>query len=310
MNASAGAAGGAPAPALQLTPRHLVVLVLLTLVWGLNWPVLKFAVSGLPTAPSPYPPLTFRALSMVLGLPVIALALRWLAVPLALPRSEWREVLRLATTNMLVWHVVIILGVQQLSSGRSAILGYTMPIFAALWGWLRWGDRLSWRALFGVGAAGVGVALLLASEFGRLSGAPLAALAVVAAAAVWAWGTHELRRSRSTLPLLALSFWMTVIATVALVLLAAVLEHDAWREPAPLLWAAIVFNAVAVFGFGQPAWFYLARSLPPVASSISVMFIPVLGTYSGAWFLGEVLHWQDFAAMFAIVAAIALVLLR
>ena len=38
------------------------------------------------------------------------------------------------------------------------------------------------------------------------------------------------------------------------------------------------------------------------------MFIPVLGVVSGAVWLGEVLHWQDFAAMALMVVAIASVL--
>ena len=295
---------------MQLTRRQLVVLVLLTLIWGLNWPVMKLGVSGTAAAPSPFPPLTFRALSLLLGLPVLAAALAWLKVPFAVPRGERREVLRLTLTNMLVWHVVIIVALQQLSSGRSAILGYTMPIFAALWGWLLYGERLGWRQNLGVAAAALGVALLLAGELGRMAGAPLAAAGIVAAAAVWAWGTHLLRRSPTTVPLLTIVFWMTVITAALMGLLALAFEHSAWRWPAPPVWFAIAYNAVGVFGFAHAAWFYLARGMPPVASGISVMLIPVLGTFSGAWFLGETLHWQDYAAMAAIVAAIALVLRR
>lgn len=295
---------------MPLTRRQLVVLVLLTLVWGLNWPVMKLGVSGTPAAPSPFPPLTFRALSMLLGLPVLALALVGLKVPFAVPRGERRELLRLALANMLVWHVVIIVALQQLSSGRSAILGYTMPIFAALWGRLLYGDRLGWRPAVGVACAALGVALLLAGEFTRMAGAPWAAAAVVGAAAVWAWGTHLLRRSTSALPLLAIVFWMTALTTLLMTGLATLLERDAWRWPSPTVWLAIAYNAVGVFGFAHAAWFYLARSLPPVASGISVMMIPVLGTFSGAGLLGEALHWQDFAAMAAIVTSIALVLLR
>ena len=52
----------------------------------------------------------------------------------------------------------------------------------------------------------------------------------------------------------------------------------------------------------------MARSLPPVASTLSVMLIPVLGVFSGAVGLGEPLHWQDFAAVVLMVAAIAAVL--
>jgi drug/metabolite transporter (DMT)-like permease len=45
-----------------------------------------------------------------------------------------------------------------------------------------------------------------------------------------------------------------------------------------------------------------------MASSLSVMLIPVLGTVSGALWLHEQLHWQDGAAMLLMLAAIASVL--
>jgi drug/metabolite transporter (DMT)-like permease len=295
---------------LSLTRRQFWVLVLLTLIWGLNWPVMKLGVSGLPDAPAAYPPLAFRAWSMWLGLPVLALALGWLKVPFALPRTHWRELVKLTAANMLVWHVVIILALQQLSSGRSAILGYTMPIFAALWGWMLFGERFTLRQTAGVAAAATGVALLLSSEFGRMAGAPLAAAAIVVAAAIWAWGTHRLRRAELPVPLLTMVFWMTVLTALVMSVLTLVFERRAWRLPEPHVWFAIAYNAVGVFGFAHAAWFYLARSLPPLASGISVMLIPVLGTFSGALWLGETLHWHDWAAVAAMVLAIALVLKR
>jgi len=64
-----------------------------------------------------------------------------------------------------------------------------------------------------------------------------------------------------------------------------------------------------VFAFAQAAWLMLARELPPVASTLSVMFIPVLGVFSGAWWLGEQLHWQDWAAVGLVMLSIGSVLL-
>jgi drug/metabolite transporter (DMT)-like permease len=286
---------------MHLSPRQLAVLAALTLIWGFNWPIMKMGVTE-------FPPLTFRTLSMWLGLPVLLLAMRLLRVPLAVPRAQWRELLWLTLTNMLVWHVVAILAVQALSSGRAAILGYTMPVFSALWGRALFGQRLSLRQLGGVVAASVGVALLLWHEFESLAGRPLGAMMMLFAAAVWALGTQQLRRTRMTVPTLAIAFWMTVVTTLVMTLLAAATERAQWQAPSPAVWAAILFNAVAVFGYAQPAWLYLARALPPIASTLSVMFIPVLGVVSGAVWLGEVLHWQDFAAMALMVIAIASVL--
>ncbi|GAC1529241.1 MAG: DMT family transporter [Ramlibacter sp.] len=289
------------APMHKLSRQQVVLLVLLSLVWGLNWPVMKLGVSE-------FPPLSFRALSIWLGLPVLAAALVVLKVPFNLPRRHWRELLWLAATNMFVWHVCIILAVQTLSSGRAAILGYTMPIFSALLGALVFGASLHRRAWIGVGAAALGVALLLRYEFTALAGRPMGVALALVAAATWALGTQLLRRSRIDRPTLTLSFWMTLLTAIVMTVLAVVFERSRWTMPGPTAWGAIWFNAVLIFGFAHAAWFSLARGLPPLASTLSVMFIPVLGVFSGALWLHEVLHWQDWAAVALMVTAIASVL--
>ena len=278
-----------------------MLLVLLTVTWGLNWPVMKVGVTG-------FPPLTFRSISMWLGLPVLWAVTAVLKVPLRIERKDWREVGLLAVTNMLVWHVLAILAVQALSSGRAAILGYTMPIWSALWGLQLYGQRLRPRQLAGIAAAAVGVLLLLWHELAHFAGRPIAALGMLFAAAVWALGTQQLRHTRITAPTLAIVFWMTVITTLVMSLFAVVFEHALWIAPSPTTWAAIGYNAVLIFGFAQAIWLVLARNLPPVASTMSVMLIPVLGTLTGAWWLHEKLHWQDGAAIVLMLVAIAAVM--
>lgn len=286
---------------VTFSTRQIALLVLLTLVWGVNWPVMKLGVTH-------FPPLSFRALSMWLGLPVLWLAVRVARVPLHIPRTDWRELGGLTVTNMIVWHVLAIVSVQALSSGRAAILGYTMPVFSALWGMALFGQRLSPRQLAGVGAAALGVGLLLWHELGRLAGNPWAAAGMLVSAAVWALGTQQLRRTTLRAPTLAIVFWMTLLTTLVMTVLATALEHDRWAAPSGTVWATVVFNALLIFGFAQPVWLYLARNLPPIASTLSVMLIPVLGVLSGALWLGERLHWQDFAAIGLMLVAIASVL--
>ena len=288
----------------KLSAKQLWLLVILTVVWGLNWPVMKLGVTGMP-------PLQFRTLSMWLGLPVLALALVWLKVPFAMPRKHWRELLLLAATNMFIWHVCIILAIQSLSSGRAAILGYTMPIFSAILGAIFFASVMTKRNWLGVAAAALGVALLLWHEMTGLSGKPLGVALALTAAATWALGTQLLRRTKIELPTLTISFWMTVLACVVMTALTVTFERDAWVMPSHISgnsWFAIVYNAVLVFGFAHAAWFFLARTLPPVASTLSVMMIPILGVFAGAYWLGEVLHWQDWAAVALMVVAIASVL--
>ena len=284
-----------------LSRQQLVVLVLLTLVWGINWPVMKVGVTD-------FPPLTFRALSMWLGLPVLGLAMVFLRVPFRIPREHWRELLWLATTNMFIWHVCIILAVRTLSSGRAAILGYTMPIFSAVLGALFFASPLGRRAWIGVSAAALGVMLLLWHELTQLAGRPGGVALALVAAAFWALGTQSLRRTRVEAPALTISFWMTVLTAVLMAGLAAGFEAPQWRVPTgPAGWA-ILFNAVLIFGFAHAAWTYLAKGLPPIASTLSVMMIPVLGVFSGAVWLREPVHWQDWTAVVLMMVAIASVL--
>jgi len=210
---------------------------------------------------------------------------------------------------MIFWHVVAILAIQALSSGRAAILGYTMPIFSALWGVALFGERLQPRHLAGIAAAGAGVALLLWHEFGALTGRPLAALGMLLAAAVWALGTQQMRRTKIQAPTLAIVFWMTLASTLVMTAGTVLFERHRWTEPSPATWGAIAYNALLIFGFAQAIWMMMARNLPPIASSMSVMMIPVLGVVSGAWWLNEELHWQDGAAIVLVLLAIATVLL-
>jgi len=285
----------------MITPRQLAVLTLLTLVWGLNWPVMKIGVTG-------YPPLSFRAWSMWFGLPLLGAALLAMRVPFRVTRREWPQLAVLTVTNMLIWHVLVVLSVRELSSGRAAILGFTMPIFSALWGRALFGQRLGARQIAGVAGAAVGVALLLWHEMAHLAGRQWGAIGMLVAAAAWALGTQQLRHTTMTAPTLTLTFWMTAATTLVMTLLAALFEGSIWHLPPASVQWAIAYNAVGVFAFAQAAWFYLARGLPPVASTLSVMLIPVLGTVSGALWLHEVLYWQDAAAMVLMVGAIASVL--
>ena len=284
-----------------LSRRQAFLLAALTLVWGLNWPVMKAGIGG-------YPPLTFRTVSMWLGLPFLYAATRVLKVPLRIERHDWRELGWLTLTNMIIWYAVAIVALQALSSGRAAILGYTMPIFSAVIGMALFGQRLSLRQWGGVAAAAVGVGLLLWHELGTMAGKPWAAGGMLLAAAVWALGTQQMRRTRIKAPTMAMVFWMTLATTGVMTVLAVAVDHDRWVAPTPVAWFGIVYNAVLVFGMAQPIWLVLARSLPPIASTLSVMLIPVLGVASGAWWLSEQLHWQDYAAMVLMLVAIASVL--
>ena len=169
----------------MITSRaQLVALVALTLVWGLNWPLMKFSLRELS-------PLYFRAVTMTGGALMLLGWYRLRGVPMRLPRDTFWPVVGLALPNIFGWHLFSILGVQELASGRAATLGFTMPIWTVLLAALFFGQGLSHRAIVGMASAGAAVALLVAHEVTALAGRPLGVLWMQLAAVSWALGFRK-----------------------------------------------------------------------------------------------------------------------
>jgi len=281
----------------------LAGLVGLTLAWGLNWPIMKFSLRELS-------PLYFRAATMTGG---ALLLLAWFSARgenMALPRAAWLPVAALALPNVLGWHLFSILGVQELASGRAAILGFTMPIWTALMAVLLFGEPLPRRVVVGMACAAAAIALLVAEEAISLAGRPLGILWMQIAALSWALGTILMRRTRLRLSTAAITVWMMLLSAAAFWLLAPVFEPwPRWQFSAPM-WLALAWGVAVNYGIAQVVWFNLARTLPPTASAFSIMAVPLVGTVSAIAIVGEVPRWQDWAAALFVVLAIASALLR
>ena len=75
------------------------------------------------------------------------------------------------------------------------------------------------------------------------------------------------------------------------------------------MWISLAYGALVNYGFAQIIWTGLARNLPPATSAMSVMAVPMVGTLAATVIVGEWPHWQDFAAIVFVMAAIAAVLM-
>lgn len=280
----------------------LVVLALLTLLWGINWPVMKFAVTD-------YPPWFFRLWTMLLGIAALSMYMVHLKVGFTVPRQDWRRLMWLALLNGIIWHLVSVYAIRHISSGRAAILGYTMPIWMVVLTVALDKTRLSTRQVAAVGATLVGIVALLWDEFEHLAGKPFWVSVMLCIAAVWALGTLEMRRR--PLPqvhTLTITLWILIAATTALTVGTVALERPQWRMPTGAETGAIIYTGFAAIAFAHAAFTHLARTLPPVVMGLAMMMTPVVGVFSGVLWLGETLRTADWLALVTIVLAMVLVL--
>ncbi|MCB1914333.1 MAG: EamA family transporter [Rhodocyclaceae bacterium] len=255
------------------------------------------------------PPLTFRALTMTGGAVLLFVWYRLRGIPLQLPRTALAQVLLLALPNILGWHALSIFGVQSLASGRAAIVGFTMPVWTVLMGVLFFGERMSPRLWLATLSTATALMLLMWHELGRLSGNPAGLAWMLAAALSWAIGTLLLKRIPAAVPTEVMTVWMIGATVPVMWALALLMEPPLGRWPSGAGWATLAYGALINYGVAQILWFSIARSLPPVASALSIMLIPIVGLLSAVPITQELPYPEDFLAAGMIALALAVTLM-
>ncbi|MCC6869632.1 MAG: EamA family transporter [Burkholderiales bacterium] len=294
-----------------MTARHPLAhafapIAVLALVWGCNWPILKIGVTEIA-------PLTFRAITLPFAAAGLFVIVRMAGERLAIPRAWWGRVVVLSLFNITGWNGFVLFGVQQLPAGRSAILAYTMPIWATLIAMAVLHEPLNRRKIVGLALGMLGMVVLLGDDLRQLRSLPVGALLILAAATSWAIGIVLLRKWNPPIAQIALSAWMMLLGSLPLVAIAPLIDPSPLAglpHWSPGAWFAVVYNIVLAGTIANGAWFHLARSLPVAISSLSSLPVPVVGVFAGMLVLGERPGATEFVALGLVLASLAAVLFQ
>jgi len=283
-----------------------VPIAILTLVWGCNWPVLKLGVTELA-------PLTFRALTLPLAAAGMLMVARLSGDRITLPREWWWRVAVLAFFNIAGWNGFVLFGVQQLPAGRSAIIAYTMPIWATLIAMAVLHEPLNARKVVGLLLGSLGMAVLLGDDIRHIRTTPVGALMILVAAIIWACGTVLLRKWKPPIAQNTLSGWMMFMGWLPLAILAPFFDPHPPSYLAHLsgtTWFAILYNIFLAGTLAHWAWFTLARTLPVAVSSLTSLPVPVVGVFAGMLILGERPGVSEFLALGLVISSLFAVLFQ
>ncbi len=278
------------------------LLVLLTLGWGLNWPMMKMTLAEMPVW-------TFRGLCVASGATGLFMLARLGGQTIRVPAGQWGRLIVIALCNVTLWNVLIGYGLQMLPAGRSAILAYSMPLWAVVLSALILHERLTPRRLLGLALGMAGMAVLLGGELSIMQVAPLGAVLVLGGAIAWALGTVLMRRFPVMLGTTALTAWQLLVGGLPLMLGAPIIDWGHWHPISARATVGLVYNMTFVFIFCYWAWFKIATAAPAGVSSLSTLMIPVVGVFSGIWLLGESPRWQEYVALVLVIASLATVLI-
>jgi len=286
----------------RITGFDLFLILVVTCSWGLNYPIMKFVVTH-------YPPSSFRAITFILGTLVIGLYAWNRGESLVIPRGERWRTLQLSIPNMVLWHLGLVYGISLLNSGRAAIIGYTMPVWALLASVIFFKASFNWRTSLGVALSLSATYFLAREEMSHFAGQPLGLAVTLGAAIAWGTGNAMMKHVKLSISSINLTFWMLLSGMLIFSLIALVFERRDWRWPHVLEWLAVLYGGVVTFAISYVAWFRVARKLTPVTSGLSIMLVPVVGLMGGAWMLGERIAQSDVYALGLILLAMAVVLM-
>lgn len=280
----------------------LLLLAGLSLVWGMNWPAMKFVLADVPV-------LTFRSLCLWITGPTLLLLARLSGERIGIPSRERPALLLASFCNVTLWYFGTGMGVHLIPAGRAALLAYTMPIWVALFSAVLLHERLSMRRLAGLVLGMAGIAVLLVPDAAAFRAAPLGAFYVLLAATGWAIGTVTVKAVRFSRSVAQTTGWQLIIGGSPIVLAAL------WRDPAPNLLSlpgetqlVLLYIIALPMIFGQWAWFKTLERLPGTVAAIASLAVPIVGLLSSALLLGEPLGANEVAALILVVLALALVL--
>lgn len=278
----------------------LALLVVLSVVWGAHWAVVKFGLGLMP-------PFTYAALRVAGGAATL-FALLAIQGRLRLPDRASLPMLASVGIGQVAAGVLIMnLALQVVPAGRSSVLYYSMPLWVAVLLAVGFRVRPTSYELVGLVLGIVGLTALLNPGVidwqspGELAGT----LALLGNAVVWAGVTIHIRRHRWTRTPLDLQPWQLLVALVPILLLTLLLEPGRsvrWELATVLV---LLYSGPLATAFATWASQSITRSLGAQATGTGFLVVPVVGLLSGAIILGESLGPLDLLGFGLILAGVA-----
>jgi drug/metabolite transporter (DMT)-like permease len=279
-----------------------LMLLLLSLAWGLTWPAMRVALAEIPVFSMRTVSLGLGALTLVI---VVAAQRRKIMMPNA---TAWAHVFVASILNIVGFSLLSSFALLQAATSRVAILSYTMPIWAALFAWLVLGERFSRARIAALALCVAGMTVLIAPLAG--AGIPIGLLLALGTGVSWAAGTVYLKWARIDADPVVVAAWQLVIGflvvVVALPFVEGGLHLDQAHPPAVF---GMVFTGAVGSGLAYFLWFKIVGRLPAMTASLGILSVPGVGVVSTAALLGEWPTAPDIVGFALIFAASACVLL-
>ena len=262
---------------------NVIVWLLLCVIWGTTWFVIKVGLADLP-------PFWFAGVRFIVAGLILLAVIRLQKIPLPVARRDWAL---LAVTGFLQFsfnYSTVFWAEQYISSGLAAVLQATIPAFGLLAAWVHLPqERVTWRKVAAILLGVVGVATIFVEQLRVDNWTAFAGCVAIVAGAFAAAESNVLtKRFGSSLHPASLVFGQMACGLLPLLLVGF------FKEGSPLrfswTWSAVwaVFY-LAVVGTIVAFWLYywLLKRVESTKAMTIALVTPLVAVFVGAVALDE-----------------------
>ncbi len=297
-------------PAFAERPRGLTgtdgLLVLMTLIWGVNYIVIKAIFAQIS-------PLAFNAVRFPVAVAAVA-AFAWAVGARRPPKGALPRLAVLGVVGNTCYQLCYIEGMARTRAGNAALIMAAVPVLTGVASHVLGHERLRWRDVWGLGLSSAGLtALILGSgvevRFGGNATAVVGDLLMLLSVVFWTAYTIGAKRLVDELGPTVTTAWTMGLGAIPLLLMclpSAVAQP--WRSVTPAAWAGtILVSSLGSLVLAYLIWYRGVERLGSTRTAFYSNFTPLV-TLLTAWpLLGEVpTAWQITGAA-GIFGALALI---
>jgi drug/metabolite transporter (DMT)-like permease len=271
----------------------LVDFVLLAAIWGASFMFMR-------TASQEMGPLASAGLRVIIAA-LFLLPILWFKGLGGALRRHWKITLSVGVLNSALPFVCFTYALLSITTGLSAILNATVPLFGALIAWLWLKDRPSGSRLLGLAVGFIGVTMLAWDKASfKLDANGLstgwAVLACLLGCLCYGTAASVAKRYMAGLPSLVSATGSQIGASIALIPLT--LLYWPSHAPSPQAWGSVLVLGVVCTGLAYILYFRLIERAGPARALAVTFAIPAFAVFYGVLLLGEsITPWMVICAL-------------
>ena len=257
-----------------MTPRHLLIAMLVPITWGFGFALAKGGLSH-------FPPL----LLMGMRFGIAALVLVWF-VPL--PRGHWRSLTLIALISATFQYGLSFSGLAMIDATPAILLVQSEVVFGTVIAAIMLKELPTRRQVAGTGVALVGIVTIVGAP--SLTGQMTGVVLILTGCLCWALGQVMVRRLGDVMSGFQMTAWVGTIAAPQMLLASVLIEGNplpALAAAPPFAWGTVLYLGVVMTAIGYSAWYFLLSKYPVPIVMPLLLLLPISTILGAVTFLGE-----------------------